>query len=303
MKYFSNLVRLYKPSLRNRKLLPFVFMLLGLGFFGCNSFVSKKNADENVARMDQIYLNRTELSANLPKGLSPDDSTAFTHNYINRWATKQLLLQKAKQNLPTEQQQKFEAMINDYRQELYTEAYKKMYLQRHMDTAVTKEEIEHYFTQNEQKYKLDRDIVKLRYIKLPKDFEDIDKVKKRLQRFDNRDRAVLEDQASLSDSYYLNDSLWLVAKNVTTILEDQNLAVDNKKYLKKGNFIEVNDSISLYLIYIKDVRLRDEDAPRSFLMPRIKRIILNRRKLEFEKELEKRILDDALEHNRFETYP
>ncbi len=277
-------------------------LFLGSGW-GCNSFVTKQDAAENVARLDQVYLSRKELSENLPKSLSPEDSAAFSHNYINRWATKQLLLKKAKQNLPTEQQRQFEAMINDYRQELYTEAYKERLVQHELDTVVSADEINRYFSQNEQKYKLDRDIVKLRYIKLPKDFKNTDEIKKRLERFDEEDREILEDQASLSDSYNLNDSLWLTARSVTTILEDRNLVPDNKKYLKKGNFIEVNDSISLYLIYIKDVRLRDEDAPQSFLKPRIKRIILNKRKLEFEKKLEKRILDDALEHNRFETYP
>lgn len=274
-----------------------------MGVISCNSFVSKKESAENVARLDQVHLSRKELSENLPKSLSPEDSAAFSHNYINRWATKQLLLKKAKQNLPTEEQQKFEVMVNNYRQELYTEAYKDRLVQHELDTAVSKAEIDRYFAQNEQKYKLDRDIVKLRYLTLPKDFKGRDEIKKRLKRFDKEDREVLEDQASLSDSYNLNDSLWLTAKSVTTILKDRDLVPDNKKYLKKGNFIEVNDSISLYLIYIKDVRLRDEDAPQSFLKPRIKRIILNKRKLEFEKELEKRILDDALEHNRFETYP
>ncbi len=289
-----------------KKLRSFFFKaictVLVLMFLSCELIKTKQQPTTNVARINDTYLSKADISTVLPKNLSPEDSVIFVKNYMDKWAIKQLLLEKARKNLPEEQQQEFNVMVNNYRQELYTEAYKDMIIEHQMDTVVTPEQYDSYFQENKQKYKLDRDIVKLRYIRLPKDYKEVDKIKKMLKRFDQEDKENLDIHTSLSDFYYLNDSLWLEAKNMTSILHAPELSSDDKNYLKKGNFLEYNDSISLYLIFIKDVRLRDEEAPESFLKPRIKRIILNKRKLEFEKKLEKRILDDALENNKFETY-
>src|SRR5699024_1138138 len=104
---------------------------LALAFLmmSCSYFTSKKPA-EYVARVNDVYLYKTELEQAMSKGVTGQDSLVFAHNYIKDWATKQLLLQGAERNLSDKKIDRFETMVRDYRQELYIEAYKDMIMTR-----------------------------------------------------------------------------------------------------------------------------------------------------------------------------
>ncbi len=53
---------------------------------------------------------------------------------------------------------------------------------------------------------------------------------------------------------------------------------------------------------INDVLGRNEIAPLEYVMPTIKQIVINKRKLEFIKQLEKDITKDAIKNGQFEIY-
>ena len=77
---------------------------------------------------------------------------------------------------------------------------------------------------------------------------------------------------------------------------------NREQLLKKSNFIQLKDSLGLYLMHTNDVLLRNENAPMEFVMPTIKQIVINKRKLEFIKELEKDITKDAIKNKQFEIF-
>lgn len=68
------------------------------------------------------------------------------------------------------------------------------------------------------------------------------------------------------------------------------------------DFLELRDSLGLYLISIKEHLMRNDEAPLEYVMPTVKQIILNKRKLELIKELEKDITKDAIKNKQFEIY-
>jgi len=72
--------------------------------------------------------------------------------------------------------------------------------------------------------------------------------------------------------------------------------------LKKDNFIQKEDSLSLYLVTIKNVLNRNEIAPKSYITPSIKQMILHQRKLQLLKSIEETLLEDAQNKNQFEIY-
>ena len=78
---------------------------------------------------------------------------------------------------------------------------------------------------------------------------------------------------------------------------------ENKsQLLKKSNFIQLKDSLGVYLMQINDVLMRNEIAPLEYVKPTIDQIVINKRKLELIKELEKDITKDAIKNNQFEIY-
>jgi hypothetical protein len=72
--------------------------------------------------------------------------------------------------------------------------------------------------------------------------------------------------------------------------------------LKKTNFLQLRDSLGLYLVAVKSTLERNENAPLEYVRPTINQIIKNKRKLALIQKLEKEIKDDAIKNKQFEIY-
>lgn len=72
--------------------------------------------------------------------------------------------------------------------------------------------------------------------------------------------------------------------------------------LKKSNFVQLQDSLGVYLVKIEDVLNPNDTPPLSYIKPTLKQIILNKRKLELIKKFEADITKDAIETKNFEIY-
>jgi hypothetical protein len=77
---------------------------------------------------------------------------------------------------------------------------------------------------------------------------------------------------------------------------------NSEGFLKYRNSIEKKDTDFHYLLSIRDYRLKGEPMPLSMVEDEIKAIILNKRKLRFNKELENNIFEDAENRGLFEIY-
>ena len=118
---------------------------------------------------------------------------------------------------------------------------------------------------------------------------------------------IVEDKKELDSisiqfkSYSLNDSIWIKVSQVIDKIPVIN-AENKNELLKKSNFIQLKDSLGVYLMQINDVLLRNDTAPLEYVKPTIDQIVINKRKLELIKELEKDITKDAIKNNQFEIY-
>jgi len=170
-----------------------------------------------------------------------------------------------------------------------------------VDTSITSEEANEIYERNKETFKLNEELIKFRYIKLNENSVKLDEIKRRFKRFDKKDKQILDSIAVQFKSYSLNDSIWIRADQAISKISA--IKAENKKeLLKKSNFIEIKDSLGLYLMQINDVLLRNETAPLEYVMPTIKQIVINKRKLEFIKQLEKDITKDAIKNKQFELF-
>jgi hypothetical protein len=127
-------------------------------------------------------------------------------------------------------------------------------------------------------------------------------IQKLFQSGDRKSLKTLDSLALGFRSYSLNDSIW-VKKN---ILLDRILpmtAANEDQYIIPGKSWELEDSLGVYLVRFKDVMRRGERAPLSYVNPTIKQILRNQRKLAYIKKIEKDLLNDAIESNRFKINP
>ena len=83
--------------------------------------------------------------------MSKDDNASFVANFINNWASKQLLLTKAKINLPDDKLAEFDALVANYRTDLYTRAYKEALIEQSKDYLVTKSQMQSFYKLRKRK--------------------------------------------------------------------------------------------------------------------------------------------------------
>ncbi|QWX84478.1 peptidyl-prolyl cis-trans isomerase [Cellulophaga sp. HaHaR_3_176] len=269
--------------------------------FSCDSFFKKEEDKAPLARVGESYLYKEDIQDLLKNNVSKEDSAAFVTNYINNWATKQLLLSKSKINLPQEQLSEFNQLIENYKTDLYTRAYKEALVSQSQDTIISDAELASFYEREKQNFRLKEKIVRLRFIELPKQFLNKDNVQKSLDRFNTKDERFLDSIGIQFKKLNFNDSLWVKASRIVN--EIPPLTFENEdRYLKKSQFFELQDSLGVYLAKVTDVLGVNETSPLSFVKPTIKQVLLNRRRLEHIRKLETEIIDDAIKDKEFEVY-
>ena len=280
------------------KYLVLTFFLVSL--FSCN-YLEETEEREPIARVNQSYLYKEDIESLVGENITEEDSILIVNNFINRWATQQLLIDKAKFNLSSKQQQEFDELVRNYKNELYTKAYADALVSKRLDTAINPQEIKGYYDEHLESFKLNEDLVKLRYINLNKNALDLEEIKKKFRRFNEQDRIDLDRIALQFKGYNFNDSVWVSTKSVYDKIGPLNDS-NKSQLLKKSNYLELEDSLEVYLVYVNDVLLRNDQAPLEYARSTIQQIILNKRKASLVKDLEKDITRDAIENEQFEIY-
>ena len=278
----------------------FVLLLLTLQLVSCDFF---KETDDRIplARVDENYLYQEDIEGLVVKGTPANDSLQIINSFINRWATQQLLIDGSERNLSEEKQADFNKLVEQYKKDLYTKAYLEALVKKSIDTAVTIAQAQTVYEANQETFKLNEELVKFRYITIPKNAINEDDIKKRFKRFDYQDKRFLDSISVQFKSYSLNDSIWIKASQITEKIKVLN-SENKKELLKKSNFVQLKDSLDLYLMQIEDVLFQNDLAPLEYVKPTIKQIVINKKKLELIKQLEKDITKDAIKNKQFEIY-
>jgi len=225
----------------------------------------------------------------------------FANNYINDWATQKLLIHGAQINLSEDKLKDFDELIEQYKSDLYGKAYLEALISKNLDTSVSNEEAKTYYETNKTAFKLNEDLIQFRYINVDPNRLDLDALKTKFKRFEAEDKKELDSISIQFKSYSLKDSVWIRVDQVVNKIPV--LTIENKtELLKKSNFIQRKDSLGLYLMQINDVILRNNLAPLEYVRPTINQIVVNKRKLELIKQLEKDITKDAIKNKQFELY-
>ncbi|SHI67563.1 hypothetical protein [Aquimarina spongiae] len=278
----------------------FIFSLVILGMISCQKFGNQLQK-EAVARVNETYLYKEDIASLVPGNTPKQDSVNIVQNYINSWATRQLFIDQAKRNLTEAELKEFDELVESYQSTLYINAYKNAVINKSINMEITEEDLIAYYNQNLENFNLNEELVQLRYLHLPPDYGNIVATKRQLNRFNEEDIEELVTKQVEYLGFSLNDSTWVRLDqllNKIPILKKQ----DKNKILKSGKYMQLRDSTGVFMIKIEDVLKRNEKAPIEYIKPTIRQIILNKRKLELVKKIEKDITRDAVENKQFEVY-
>ena len=279
-----------------RKLYIYI-ALLAFMLSACKLF---DDSDEPVAKVGNKILTMKELSGYIPNYLDATDSSLWADDYIKKWVQRELLLQKAEDNLKASMKD-VSTELEEYRSSLIVYRYKNELMKQKMDTIVKDIDIQKYFNEHRESFILNRNIVKAIYIKVPLEVSSPQNLKD-LCASDARDKVARLNEFCMSyaKAYDRFNDQWVAAdmvlKNTPVVITDQ----DN--FLQRNRFSESSDMNYYYIVCIRDYRLSGQVSPIEYVQGDIRNLILSKQKIEFLKQIEKDIYKEGLDKNKVKLY-
>ena len=256
---------------------------------------------EVVAKVGNHKLYRNQLQSYIPAGVSPEDSAGLAKRYINAWAEDLLLLDMAEEQL-SDSDKDVTKELEDYRRTLLKYRYEQLYINQRLDTLITEEEIQRYYQANTERFRLERPLLKARYMIISADARSLKTLKKLMSSDDETDVMEADSLGAYAAHKYADAAdTWMDAITLA-----QELGTDYRTLLAsigKDQFAEVNDgSGNLRIAYIAEIAPEGKPAPVEYVTERIRDIILSNRKHKLETDLEQDLLEDAIRNQKFVIY-
>ncbi|MEN6618239.1 MAG: hypothetical protein ABFC28_01885 [Rikenellaceae bacterium] len=266
--------------------------------FSCR-YLDFTSPDAVVAEVGDKILYESEVKNLIPEGTSPADSTNMVEQYVNSWALKHLLINKAESEL-SKSEKDVEQELEDYRSSLLVYKYEKIYLEERLDTVVTEEECKEYYDNYSSNFTLNNSVVKARVVKISDRSPNLETIRKMYRANSIEEIDEFEKLCYNSADRYNNfNNQWVDMSDIAREIPYDVQMCEREAWTK--SYIETNDSSYHYFVYFLDKIAPDSTAPFEFYHTKIKEIIISKRKQELLANLEKNLIKEALEKNLLKT--
>jgi hypothetical protein len=296
---------LNKKASRQYRFSSLASLLTGCFFLFCIIACKKKSANDPnservIARVYDRYLYADQVSAIVPPGASKADSLMLIRNYVQNWVRQQSVLKRAEDNLD-EERKDVERQLEEYRNSLITYIYESELIRQKLDTAVSEQEIEQYYQEHQSSFQLKNNILQVNYFSIPKTAPKQDKVRGWFKSSQPKDKKNLEEYCyQFATNYYFNDEEWVLFDDLIKKVPVK--TYDQEHFLRNNRYIEIPDSAVTFFVNIKGFKIKESLSPLSFERDNIRNLILNKRKLDLIKAMEKDAYDDAIQKKEIETW-
>ncbi len=273
-----------------------LFISISLLIFSCSN-INNDNSNDLIARAGENFLYQNEL----PSFSSQQDSLIRYKNFIELWAKEKLLYDLSLTNLSQSKKNELDLLIEKFKIDLYINSYKDLIVNSRIDSIVTDEEIESFYNTNIDNFTLNETLLKYRYLKVPSDNININRIRRYIQRLSNNDRIFLDSLNFQFAELKINDSLWFTERDVISSIEFINQ--NNKtNFMRVNRLYEIKDGQYINYFIVKDLLKSGNIPPLSYLYDRIKLNIINQRKIDLIQNINIEILNDALKSSKYEIY-
>ena len=249
--------------------------------------------------MYQYKLYKSELQEGMPVGLSQEDSLAMARDFIDSWVKDKLLLHEAERHL-SPREKNFDREMTDYRNSLLVQRYlDKIWMKDTANNAVTEGEIMDFARSLDDRYTVEKEIVRVNYVKMPTRSDKLPQVREIL--FDETRRTEQKDAlvTMLGDTieYLLDDDEWLYLDDLQNEVAFQ---IDVQKLGNRGSTLRIEKEVgeNTVLLVILDYRsqrsvneTKDERAAAGMLL-------MNQRRTRMINQYVQTLYDKALKEGK-----
>lgn len=267
---------------------------------GSCAFIDSVLNGDVVARVGNNVLYQKDIDGLVPKGTSPEDSASIVRQYINTWATNKILLTNAEERLSREDKD-IEQALNDYKTSLLVYRYEKLYVEKNLDTLITEQECRDYYEQHKETYVSASSLVKVRYIKVNTASPQCQVIKSKYRSMKVEDLDKVEELSRNSADIYTDFNMnWVPLSHIAGDMGEK-LSVC-EEMLNKQSYIELEKGSFLYMVRVYERVKAGDITPYDYNINLIKESILSKRKQELIANLERNLLEDALNNNKLVIY-
>ena len=262
--------------------------------------VSCFNSDNKqiIASVNEKDLLLSEVLKEMPK--ATEDSTFFIERYMNLWIRKQLMIYHSEINLSSDLLN-YEAQIAEYRSSLLIYAYQQELINQNFDTSITSKEISDYYNQYREEFKLVKNIFMGRYIVVDKSAPKSKNLKKWYKSNKPDDIESLTDYChQFAKEYYLSDSSWQYFSSINNKLPK--FINEEEYFLENTKGVWFEDQQYRHYIYIKNYQIKGSISPLELEREKIRNVLLNKNKIQYLKQLEDELYQNALALKKIKIY-
>ncbi len=265
------------------------FLLLLIPFlYSCHS---KKDRVVSEVYNDKLF--ESEVVQNIPSGLSTEDSLHFFQQYVENWINEKVILKEAKHVLSLKEQN-FDEQIKKYKEKLLIEAYYNKITSDSSQFNISDQEIKHFTKEYKVSEPIQKNVVRVNYIKLSKKSTVGNKIKEIL--FNETKRVANKNQliALCSDSieYFLDDNQWILLEYLEN---DFPFSINNKEaLLSEHKNIDVSDEQYRYLVVFLDFKTQFTSSETTEELETTKQMLLQQKKVNYINKMKKSLLEKAI---------
>ena len=256
--------------------------------------------DDAVARVGKDVLYRSDIRKLIPQGVPAEDSVRMVQQYINTWAKGKLLMLQAEANLSKEAKDVTDE-VAEFRQNLLTFRYEKLYIESRLDTLVTEAEAREYYEAHKAQFTFPYSLVKARIIRISKKSPYYDMIKDSHQAETDSDVADLEEMCYASAEKYVDfGKNWVPMATFAKELGMETAACE-VEFARERSFEREIDGQN-HLVYLLGRIAPNQPSPFEYNAEKIRELLLSKRKQELLASLEQELFEDAKETGKLIIY-
>lgn len=266
--------------------LTLVFVLFFTVLNSCE-FFEQENNEAWIAKYKNHYLAKVDLKSIYQEGLSKKDSIALANDFIENWLKDKILLEESKNILSEEDLLNIEVKINQYKEDLIGAYIQDNLLGDKNINKISEEAIRSYYDEYKNNFPLKNTVVDYKYIVVPK--EESSEIKKlfRTSDFD----SIIKVAKKNNYIYDIQPVNWIELSKLNRFPDTNEI----KTYLlRKGQILSTEKNNKTSIVYISDYKKSKDISPYNYIKPQLKKIILNKRKLNLLSKLKNDLYEKAV---------
>ncbi len=265
--------------------------------WGC--YGKHETSQDVLARAGEHILTSQEVAAEIPAGLNDSARAVFIENYVNEWISSQLIYDVACKNLTNIDH--LNKLVEAYRRDLYAYEYRKRLSDERLTSELPEDTLMDFYMRHRDELKLQRDVAKGLFLKVPAHAPQLQSLRKWVSTVGTQDIENIEKYAvknAIGYDYFLDR--WV---NVDDLKDNIPYEFDaNSSVIQPQKMFEHKSNDMIYLLYIDSCCYVGDVMPYEVARQRIVEILLNERRVSFNKELEQALYQEALADGVVERY-